>query len=375
MWEPLGPLPASVYWRRRAGAAAVAVVAVLLATVVSTAFAAPSDESAPPVSHLNPAAAIVNGLPGADAANSATPTGTTSLGAPIAAGAGAVPTTGGVAPTPGVVGPAAGSALPGVGGAAGGPAVGGAVGAQTTLEGAPDSAPGVGTPLAPGVGAPPAVGVGANPVPGVGTAPAPGLGTATAPAAGTPAAPGVGVPQAPTPEQLRADEAPRPAPVALPVPVPPTGPVPCTNAMIAVTAEIDQPAHAVGQHPVFRLVITDTSAQPCVRDLDSSRQEIVVWSGDGKVRLWSSNDCGNSGRPDLRTLVPGQPVVFAVTWAGRTSTPGCALPRAVVPAGRLPAGVPARRRQQPRDPVPADLTPADELSGTRGAPRRRPAPL
>jgi hypothetical protein len=136
-----------------------------------------------------------------------------------------------------------------------------------------------------------------------------------------------------TSEQLRADETPRPAPVALPVPVPPTGPVPCTNAMIGVTAEIDQPVHTVGQHPVFRLVITDTSPQPCVRDLDSSRQEIVVWSGDGKVRLWSSNDCGNSGRPDLRTLVPGQPVVFAVTWAGRTSAPGCALPRTVVPAG------------------------------------------
>jgi hypothetical protein len=134
-------------------------------------------------------------------------------------------------------------------------------------------------------------------------------------------------------EQLRPDESPRPAPVATPVAVPASGPVPCTNAMLAVTAEVDQPVHKVGEYPVLRLVITDTSGQPCVRDLDPSRQEIVVWSGDGKTRLWSSNDCGNPGATDLRTLVTGQPVVFTVTWAGRTSAPGCAQPRTVVPAG------------------------------------------
>ena len=96
--------------------------------------------------------------------------------------------------------------------------------------------------------------------------------------------------------------------------------------MTGVTAEIDQPVHKVGERPVLRLVVTNTSAQPCVRDLDPSRQEIVVWSGDGKTRLWSSNDCGNAGRPDLRTLIPGQPVAFAVTWAGRTSTPAAPSP-------------------------------------------------
>ena len=31
--------------------------------------------------------------------------------------------------------------------------------------------------------------------------------------------------------------------------------------------------------------------------------------------------------------MPGQPVAFAVTWAGRTTTPGCAEVRTVVPAG------------------------------------------
>lgn len=137
-----------------------------------------------------------------------------------------------------------------------------------------------------------------------------------------------------TPERLRPDTTPRPSvPVPSPVQVPATGPVPCANGMIKVTAEIDTPDHRVGDRPVLRLAITDVSPQPCVRDLDAARQEIVVWSGDGRTRLWSSNDCGNPGAPDLRTLVPQQPVVSAVTWAGRTSTPGCAAPRTVVPAG------------------------------------------
>jgi hypothetical protein len=172
------------------------------------------------------------------------------------------------------------------------------------------------------------------------------------PAAVPPAAPEA---RGATSEQLQPDLTPRAAPVATPVAVPPTGPVPCTNAMTGVTGEIDQPSHKVGDHPVLRLVVTNTSPQPCVRDLDASRQEIVVWSGDGKARLWSSNDCGNAGSPDLRTLIPGQPVAFAVTWAGRTSTPGCAAARTVVPAGSY--RVMTRLDDDISAPTPFQLTP------------------
>jgi hypothetical protein len=134
-------------------------------------------------------------------------------------------------------------------------------------------------------------------------------------------------------EQLVPDDTPRQSvPVPPPVPVPPTGPVPCTNAMLTVGAEIDRPEHRVVDRPVLRLVVTNVSDQPCIRDLDSARQEIVVW-GPGGARIWSSNDCVNASTSDLRTLVPGQPVAFAVRWAGRTSTPGCAAPRTVVPPG------------------------------------------
>ena len=73
--------------------------------------------------------------------------------------------------------------------------------------------------------------------------------------------------------------------------------------MLTAAAEVDPAVHKVGSHPVLRLVITNVSGQPCVRDLDAARQEIVVWSGDGADRLWSSNDCVNN--PDHRPAHPG----------------------------------------------------------------------
>ncbi len=160
-----------------------------------------------------------------------------------------------------------------------------------------------------------------------------------------------------TSEQLRPDVTPgREIPVASPVPVPPTGPVPCTNAMLEVTAEIDRPSYRVGERPVLRLVIVNATDQPCVRDLDPAKQEIVVWSGDGQSRLWSSNDCSPVAGVDLRTMVPAQPVVSAVTWAGKTSAPGCAGPRTVVPAGAY--RVMTRLDGDISAPVPFLLNPA-----------------
>ncbi|WP_224387821.1 hypothetical protein [Pseudonocardia sp. ICBG1293] len=237
--HPVGPLPASVYWRRRACAVGVALVALLWLT---TWMLVPrgSDEPA-----------------GTAAQTSQAPP----------------PTTPGAPASPSPASPAPG-------------------------PGAPDTSAPLPAPAAPG--APPA------------------------PAAGSsagPATPNAG----PADETVRPDDTPRPS-VQVPqaAPSPPTGPVPCTDAMIEVRAETGQPTYPSDARPELRLVVTNVSGQPCVRDLDGAEQEIAVWSGDGASRLWSSNDCANPSSDDLRTLVPGQPVAFAVTWTGLASEPGCA---------------------------------------------------
>jgi hypothetical protein len=231
VWEPVGPLPAAVYWRRRwvALGSALAVIVVItwgIAAVTSTpdepetirraALSAPQETSPPPAAPLT-AALLPATLPPA-------------------------------APPPGVSQP-------------------GAAGSVPLIPSTPESEPATSTP-----------------------------------------------PQS-TPPTTEAH------------------PVPCTNDMIAVRAEVDGPEHPLGERMVLRLVVTNSSAQPCVRDLDPVRQEIVVWSADGSRRLWSSNDCSSAKGADLRTLAPGQPLAFTVRWAGRTSAPGCPARRDTLPAG------------------------------------------
>jgi hypothetical protein len=258
MWEPVGPLPASVYRRRRWLAVATTVVVVLL--VVWTVAAL-----------LGPHQSDITATRTAD---------TAALNAPQHASP---------SPAPASTGPTAPSAV---------------TAPPSRLS---PSAPPPSAPSKPG---------------------AEGSSSAVVPSVTPPGGP------ATTSEELRPDEtSQKSVPPATPVPVPPTGPVPCTDKMLTVASEIDRPQHRVGDRPLLRLVITNTSKQPCVRDLDSAKQEIVVWNSNQTAKLWSSNDCTNASSTDLRTLVPGQPVAFAVTWAGRTSTPGCAQPRTIVPAG------------------------------------------
>jgi hypothetical protein len=255
MWEPVGPLPASVYWRRRwIAVASTMLVVVVLVVTVAVAFSRPHDEST----------AVRN-------------TGNVEASAPLQ---GSPPPA--VPPLPGAVDPAAASTSPLPPGA--------------TPSVTPSPGPFAGAPSA--TGAPPSSGA------------------------------------ASVSEQLPPDETPRGStPPATPVQVPPAGPVPCTNEMLGVTAEVERPEHRVGERPALRLVVTNNGGQPCTRDLDPARQEVVVWSGDGAQRLWSSNDCSRAAHADLRTLEPGKPLVFSVRWAGRTSQPGCPESRTVVPAG------------------------------------------
>jgi len=260
MWEPVGPLPAHVYWKRRwlalAGVIGMFVTIGFTAAALTAASSdlGPRDEPTTQAAHRSELSA------------SADPTAADPAADPDAAD-----------PT-------------------------------TTDPAATDPA--------------------ATPTPGSTTAL-----SATGVPAGTTGPMAEGAPET-TDESKRPDDTPR---AAVPVPpteqAPATGPPVCTNDMISVGAEIDAPQHTVGDRPELRLVVVNVSPQACVRDLDGALQEIVVWDRPIQNRLWSSNDCVNPSTQDLRTLVPGQPVAFAVTWSGLSSNPGCTAARTRLPAG------------------------------------------
>ncbi|WP_040337437.1 MucR family transcriptional regulator [Candidatus Blastococcus massiliensis] len=134
---------------------------------------------------------------------------------------------------------------------------------------------------------------------------------------------------APVPPAAAAAEA-----AAEPVTAAPPAPVaggPCTDDMLAI--EVRTPGSAaVGSKPTFDLVVTNASAVPCVRALDKNLQELIMLDAAGE-RVWGSNDCFPEASSDVRTLAPGEAVVFPVVWGGLTSLPGCAAPRSTPPPG------------------------------------------
>ena len=110
--------------------------------------------------------------------------------------------------------------------------------------------------------------------------------------------------------------------------------VACSDQAIGVSAQVADPTYPVGGQPVFRLLIKNTGKTLCATDLGAGLQQVIVYSEDGKQRVWSSNDCFPGATPDLRTLKPDEEAVYSVQWSGNTSTEGCKTPRVPAGAGR-----------------------------------------
>jgi len=113
----------------------------------------------------------------------------------------------------------------------------------------------------------------------------------------------------------------------------PPPPGPCPDGVMKLTVTSAQPSYAVGQRPSLMLHITNGGPVACTRDVSRQYRSILVLSADGTARLWSSSDCYSVTTNEVHLLQPGQTLSYGVTWAGRTSAPGCPGRRTTVPAG------------------------------------------
>ncbi|GLZ48681.1 hypothetical protein Acsp06_48660 [Actinomycetospora sp. NBRC 106375] len=282
MWEPAGPLPPSVYWRRRCVALGV-VVAVLGGIVWAVVGLAGGGEPDPATVEARARAAAM-----ASQQTSTPPTpppgsGPGSESGPIAAA------------LPSVIPPGGAPALtPGPDGALFVPP--GGDGFRNFL--------------------PPGVPAGSS-----GPLLGPAVTSPTPPASETPPSATTNPTTNPTTTTTE-----QPTPASAPAPGP------CADGDLRVTARTDAPSYAAGRKPVLSLVVTNTGTAPCVRDLDAAKQAVAVVKrpGDG---LWGSNDCSPGDTDDVRTLAPGEEAVFSVHWSGKTSQPGCRGERTAVPPG------------------------------------------
>ena len=136
----------------------------------------------------------------------------------------------------------------------------------------------------------------------------------------------------------------------MPIAPPANGPqlVACSGDAITVQAQVAAPSYPLGAQPVFRLLITNTGKVACTADLSARLQQLIVYSADGRTRVWSSNDCFPGTAPDTRSLAPAEQAVYSVQWAGTTSSEGCTTPRVPAAAGRyIVMGVLGGQQSQP----------------------------
>jgi hypothetical protein len=113
---------------------------------------------------------------------------------------------------------------------------------------------------------------------------------------------------------------------------PATGGTPdCTDTDLEVVGSLDRGPVAYGSMPKLHLAIRNTRSTACRRDVGANAQELRVM--DGARRLWSSDDCQPLRGTSVRTLQPGEKLVYTVTWSGKDSTPGCKDARTRVAPG------------------------------------------
>ncbi|MGW4334618.1 hypothetical protein ACWEK5_17535 [Rhodococcus koreensis] len=97
----------------------------------------------------------------------------------------------------------------------------------------------------------------------------------------------------------------------------------CPDQSLAIKVAADKPTYLPGEEPSFTTVVTNIGTTPCERDLGSSLQQVLVYTIDGAVRLWSNIDCFPQSAADVRTLAAGEQAQFTVKWSAKTSAPDC----------------------------------------------------
>ncbi|GAA3014964.1 hypothetical protein [Streptomyces fulvorobeus] len=246
MRNPVGPLPSSIYWRRRAVAASLIALLALLIVWALTSLGGGGGSGDPKAGGPNPAPSITPGPSGSGPAISRPPGGRDESGS--GGGAGSDGSNGDGEPGGADGGPEGGADTAGSGGADGGPGS------------APDGVQGSGTGSAPGA------------------------------------------------ERVPAGS-----------PLPDCGP-----AALRLSLRTDV-SYGPNDKPVFRLVVTNTSATTCKADFGPKTAVLTITEAGGEDdRIWSSADCPAASGPLYLKVPAGATVVHTVTWDRRKSSPACA---------------------------------------------------
>ncbi|QIQ03396.1 hypothetical protein [Streptomyces liangshanensis] len=279
--NPVGPLPSTIYWRRRAVAATLTALLALLVVWVVTSGDGGGKKSDDRSDGANPATSITPGPSGSGPAISEQPGGRDESGG--TGGSGGDGGTDGGAGDSGKNGDPAGSG--GAGAGAGGAGTGGAGSGGAGTGGTTGAANG-------------GTGGGGTSGGGTGTAGTGGAGSAS------------------SGRQV-------PANSSLPT---------CVRGSLILRLDVSKNAYEPGEKPAFRLIATNTSTTACKADFGPKAMVLTVTDAEDD-QLWSSKDCPRTGRA-LFEVPAGATITRTVQWDRAKSAPKCAK----APAGAVAPG-------------------------------------
>ncbi|WP_063833421.1 hypothetical protein [Streptomyces sp. NRRL F-5727] len=106
--------------------------------------------------------------------------------------------------------------------------------------------------------------------------------------------------------------------------VPAGSPLPnCPAGSLELTLRSAKLTYEPGEKPRFHLVVKNTSDADCKADL-GPRAAVLKISDPRNERLWASDDCPRPGDPVLLKVPAGATITHTVEWDLRRSAPQCA---------------------------------------------------
>ncbi|MER5785416.1 hypothetical protein ABT104_27455 [Streptomyces mobaraensis] len=102
----------------------------------------------------------------------------------------------------------------------------------------------------------------------------------------------------------------------------------CTSGSFHVTVRSVKGSYGPGERPKFEIVLKNTGSGPCKVDIGSPTAVLKITDPAGTQHVWASDDCPR-GRGEVLVEVPGSgETKRTLEWDRKRSAPQCAVPSA-----------------------------------------------
>jgi hypothetical protein len=106
----------------------------------------------------------------------------------------------------------------------------------------------------------------------------------------------------------------------------------CSPGTVSLALTSDQNTYADGQTPVLRLRATNSGSVTCKLDFGPRSAVFTVTKNPEGSHVWASNDCPANASPYLLQVPAHGSTTYTLNWSAKTSSPQCGSPKNT-PAG------------------------------------------